>query len=440
MSNVSSTERRYGWPGSAYPWYDGSGRPSWRGERADGGARHHAIRPMSRLLQGVVAALLALALFGCTGSGASDAASPGASVVGHLELAYAKQFQVDFLQDGTSLLTIGDDHYRLVNKDAPTDGTSGPSDATTIQIPVTDAYVAASSCMDFFRELDALDRVRMTSTKAQDWSLPEVVGALDAGDLLYVGKYSAPDYELVLSEGTDLVVESTMIYHAPEVAERLGSLGMPVLVERSSYETSPLGRLEWIKLYGLLTGRLEEAEKFFDEQISTVEGVAADVRARMAQEAGDEAGPGDRPSVAFFSLAASGHATVRKPGDYVSQMISLAGGTYFLDGEEPPDDTALSTMNMEMESFYEAARDADVIIYNSAIDAELGSIDDLVAKAERLADFKAVREDNVWCTGKDLFQQPTCLAQMVTEMSEVFAGEADEGADLGHLYRVGWDE
>ena len=396
---------------------------------------------MLRLLLGVTAALLALVLGGCAASGTSNGATfdadstPGAdsSVVGHLELAYAKQFEVEYLTDGTSLLTVGDDCYRLVDKDASPTIESG--DATVIQIPVTDAYVAASSCMDFFRELEVLDRVRMTSTKAQDWSLPEVAEALDTGNLLYVGKYSAPDYELVLSEGTDLVIESTMIYHAPEVAERLTSLGMPVLVERSSYETSPLGRLEWIKLYGLLTGRLDEAEKFFDEQVATVESVAADVTARAT----DPADHSQHPSVAFFSIATSGHATVRKPGDYVSQMIGLAGGTYFLDGEDSPDDTALSTMNMEMESFYEAARDADVIIYNSAIDAELGSIDDLVAKATRLADFMAVREDNVWCTGKDLFQQPTCLAQMVAEMSTVFAGETGNGSKLEHLYRVRWN-
>ena len=39
-----------------------------------------------------------------------------------------------------------------------------------------------------------------------------------------------------------------MIYHTPEVKEQLEDFGVPVLVERSSYENHPLGRMEWIKL------------------------------------------------------------------------------------------------------------------------------------------------------------------------------------------------
>ena len=58
-----------------------------------------------------------------------------------------------------------------------------------------------------------------------------------------------------------------MIYHTPEVKEKLEALGIPVLVERSSYETDPLGRMEWIKLYGALTGHYAEAAAFFDSRM-----------------------------------------------------------------------------------------------------------------------------------------------------------------------------
>ena len=39
--------------------------------------------------------------------------------------------------------------------------------------------------------------------------------------MIYAGKYSAPDYELILNEGCDLAIESTMIHHNPEVQEKL---------------------------------------------------------------------------------------------------------------------------------------------------------------------------------------------------------------------------
>lgn len=417
---------------------------------------------VSLLLLGV---LLVLTLCSCTGRTAPDAES-GASITGHLDLAYATQFDVAYRSDGTCLLTIANtDRYLLVPTDKPTP--QGESDSqgdeqgamfkqtslrsiptrdilasrthparlsastdgiTRISYPIHNGYLAASSTMDFFRQLNALDSIRLTSTKAQDWSLPKVAEALKDGSMLYAGKYSAPDYELLLEQGTQVAIESTMIHHAPEVAERLSALGIPVLVERSSYEKDPLGRLEWIKLYGLLTGRLDEAQRFFDEQVAAVQKVSSRF-------------DGHRPTVAFFSISANGHAVVRKPGDYVSQMIDLAGGNYFLESDNGNEDdtrNALSTMNMEMERFYEEAREADVIIYNSAIDNELQSIDDLVAKNPRLADFTAVRNQNVWCTGKDLFQQPTCIAQLVSEMNSIFCGTADDDS-LTHLYRVDWE-
>lgn len=79
--------------------------------------------------------------------------------------------------------------------------------------------------------------------------------------MIYAGKYNAPDYELILSKSCDLAIESTMIHHAPEVKEQLEQLGIPVLVERSSYESHPLGRMEWLKLYGVLLGKEELAKR-----------------------------------------------------------------------------------------------------------------------------------------------------------------------------------
>ncbi len=83
----------------------------------------------------------------------------------------------------------------------------------------------------------------------------------------YAGKYSAPDYERIVDKSCSLAIESTMIYHCPKVKEQLENLGVPVLVERSSYEADPLGRMEWIKLYGVLTGKEQLAEELFEKEI-----------------------------------------------------------------------------------------------------------------------------------------------------------------------------
>ena len=88
-------------------------------------------------------------------------------------------------------------------------------------------------------------------------------------------------------------------------------------------------------------------------------------------------------------------------------------------------ENALSTMNMDFESFYAAAKDADVLIYNSTIDGELTTIDELCAKNQLFADFKAVKEGNVWCTGKNMFQETMGLGDMIRDMNAVFSGNRE---------------
>ena len=51
---------------------------------------------------------------------------------------------------------------------------------------------------------------------------------------------------------------------------------------------------------------------------------------------------------------------MRKSTDYVPKMISLAGGKYIFDASND-DDTGRSTMNMQLEDFYNGAIDADYL-------------------------------------------------------------------------------
>ena len=370
--------------------------------------------------------LPALLLTGCAGGGTAAVADVPAvpavpEAAGHMELLYAKQFTVDDFSDGTSLITIaGTDRFLVVPEGTEVPAETGP-DVTILRQPLDCVYLAASSAMDFFRQLDVLDTVRMTSTDSAEWSLAEVRRALETGEMLYVGKYRAPDYELVLAQGADIAIESTMIYHSPETREQLEQLGVPVLVERSSYEADPLGRLEWIKLYGLLSGKRAEAEDYFRRQLESLEDI-------------DRADTGK--TAAFFYLSSSGYAVVRKPGDYISRMIDMAGGTYILPIETVTEDNALSTMQMEMESFYEAARDADYIFYNSTIDGELHSIDELLAKSELLANFKAVQEGNVWCTEQNVFQQTTGIGEMILDMNRILTDATGDVEQLTFFHHV----
>lgn len=336
-----------------------------------------------------------------------------------MELDYAQQFAVDYAQ-GYTRLAIDGSVYLLVPQDAGIPA-GLPEEVTVLRRPVQNIYMQATAAMDSFVQLDALDAVTLSGTKADGWYIPEARRAMEEGRLTYAGKYSAPDYELIVSQNCGLALESTMILHNPEVKEQLERFGIPVLVERSSYESHPLGRMEWIKLYGALMGKEAEAEAFFDSQLARLAPV-------LEQESTGK-------TVAFFYITSNGMASVRKPGDYISKAIELAGGVYVfhgLAGEE----NALSTMNMQMESFYSGAKDADILIYNSAIDANLTEIAELVAKSEPLADFKAVQEGNVWCTGKSMFQEALGVGDMILDINAILTQENPSDEDLNYLHRL----
>ena len=338
-----------------------------------------------------------------------------------LELQYADQFAVDYYEGGYALITIaGGERFLLVpeDKEAP-EGLD--ADISVIQKPVQNIYLVATSAMDLFCALDGLDSISLSGTNADGWYIDKAKKAMEDGDIAFAGKYSAPDYELILSKNCDLAIESTMIYHQPEVQEKLEKFGIPVLVEHSSYESHPLGRTEWIKLYGVLLGKEDQAQKIFQEQVDKLKSV----------EDSENTGK----TVAFFYINSMGAANVRKSNDYVSKMIELAGGEYiFHDPAE--DDNALSTMNMQMEEFYAKAKDADYIIYNSTIDGELDSIDELLAKGSLLADFKAVKDGNVWCTGQNLFQETMGLATMIEDIHTMLTSDDPKLDSLTYMKKL----
>ena len=338
-----------------------------------------------------------------------------------MELTYAEQFSVDYYKDGYALITIVEEGQFLVvpeGKEAPED--LDPKIAV-IQKPVENIYLVETSEMNLFCALDALDHISLSGTDADGWYIEEAKKALENGSISFAGKYSAPDYELILDKKCSLAVESTMIYHTPEVKEKLEQFGIPVLVEHSSYESHPLGRTEWLKLYAVLLDKEKEAEQLFQQQAEKLEKIQ------------DSRNTGK--TVAFFYINSVGAANVRKSNDYVAKMIDLAGGEYiFRDlGEK---DNALSTMNMQMEEFYASAKDADYIIYNSTIDGELTDISQLLAKSSLLGDFKAVKDGNVWCTEQNLFQETLELGTMIEDIHTMLTSEDETLDSLTFMHKL----
>ena len=320
---------------------------------------------------------------------------------------YARCLAIDQYEGGYSLVDVFDDAKYLVVPEGGSVRKELDDSIQIIQLPLQHIYLGATAVMSLFDAIDALDHVSMTALKESGWTVENAAKRMREGKLVYAGKYNTPDYELILAQGCELAIESTMIYHTPDVKEMLEELGVPVLVDRSSYESNPLGRTEWIKLYGVLTGKEEAANAFFEKQKESV------AELENYSSTGKVA--------AFFYLTTDGKVVVRSSTDYVPSMIKMAGGVYAFDGVV--DEDGKTSVSMTMESFYEKARDADYIIYNASIDSSVKTIEDLIKKDEVLKEFKAVKNGACYTTGSSMYQRTDVIANMILDFHKVFTGQ-----------------
>lgn len=378
-----------------------------------------------------------LGLYGCSASPSDSAAisdvqvenitqeesATGANAslvyIDSMELQYAENFTVDYYEDGYILLTTTMDGMKFLivpeDKEIPQ---NLEKEIVILKRPIKDLYLVASSAMDMFCALDGLDSIAFSGQKESGWYIEAAKEAMARGEILYAGKYNKPDYELIVSHGCTLAIENMMISHSPEVIEKLEDFDIPVMIEYSSYESHPLGRVEWVKFYGALLGKEKEAEQIFDKQAAIFD--------RLTPNTGKD------QTVAFFFVTANGLIQVRQSSDYIPKMIELAGGKYAFENIGD-DETKRSTINIQVEEFYAGAKDADFLIYNSSIDGGVSNMEELLDKCGLLSDFKAVKEGNVWCTTNDMYQQSLSIGYLTEDIHAMLLGKTD---GMHYLFRL----
>ena len=349
----------------------------------------------------------------------------GLTLIDSLPLLYTKGFEVEHYEDNAknrySFITIADGNMSGETSQYFLMASGGKGDISlleenkkknpglTVIYDTKKTCIVSGQAMDPVAKLGAMENIAFSGRKKEDWAIPEAKDAMEKGRMVYAGKYSSPDFELLLSGGCGLMIENTMIYHNPKIKEKLEGIGIPVLVERSGYEDDPLGRLEWVKLYGAIFEREEEAKKLFDEQVERIEKV--------------KGLPETDKTVAVFSVDSNGRVSVRRPGDYISRMIELSGGKYLPKG--PLGDSSSSTVKLSMEDFFLKCESADILIYNSTISGEIEKKSDLVSKSKILKDMKAFKEGDIYCLSSDYYEMSMSTADFISDMRKVLSGEKE---------------
>ena len=137
-------------------------------------------------------------------------------------------------------------------------------------------------------------------------------------------------------------------------------------------------------------------------------------------------------SVAVFYITSKGKLYVRNAGDYLAQMVNIAGGNYVFS-DLNTDKTG--TQEMGIESFYEKAKDADYVIYVWNLGGKPSTLSDFTGYNSVLSDLKAVKDGNVWCTTPDFFQIADTIGSMINDINLMLNVDADT-TELTYLKKL----
>ncbi len=250
----------------------------------------------------------------------------------------------------------------------------GIPQGTIVRTPLNRSLVYASVHCSLLEQLNALDQVGgvcdLTYIKT-----PGIIARAQTGNLTDAGNSLSPNIEKVMTLNPDAILLSPF-----ENAGygRIGKMDIPIIECADYLETSPLGRAEWTKFFGLLYGKKAEADSLF----ALVEHNYTQLRQQLST-------PAHRPVV--ISELKSGSAWYMPGGkSYLAQLFRDAGGTYPWS-----DNPETGSIPLSFETVFARAGEADIWLIKGLNDSQL-SYTDLVKEYAPYTQFKPYREKAIY--------------------------------------------
>lgn len=396
-------------------------------------------RSMKTALAAVLALLMALSFAACAPNNEPAAADPtpevtetpaleatpeapdpdavdGELILDHeADLQYAEEFTLTYYQGGYRMFTVSahEDKQFLIVPEGKNVPEGVAENVIVLQQPITNIAMCSTGMVSLIDAIGGLNNVATVGTDVGGWYLDNVISAMEAGDIIYSGNYKEPDFELLTASETQLEVDTTMLNGYPEVMEKYNELGIPFFIESSSKEGHPLGRVEWVKLFGVIMNLEAEADAYFAQQVAKVDAVTS------AQKV-------ETSTAMFYISSSDGTVYARNGGDYMAQMIGLAGGKYIMSDVDP-DKTGNAKLTFE--EVYARCIDADVLFYvNFAL--KFATIDEMIAYQPLFGDFKAVKDGNVYITAPNFTQSTAAIADIIADMHTVLMNPGVDSTTL----------
>lgn len=293
-----------------------------------------------------------------------------------------------------------------LNKEEPEAGL--PSGTEVIKVPVENLVVDSEIYASALEELGAEAAVKGIFD-AEFVTSPGLQDRIAEKKIENVGKTSSPSLEKIISLDPDAMMIS---YFDGMETRNIEGIGVPIIKMYDLQEPTPLGRAEWIRLIGRLTGQSEKADSIYAEVKKTYTGIA---------KKGIE--NKKHPKV-ITDLIYQGVWYVPGGESYQARLLKDAGARYF----QEKDKSGRSTLNLTPEQVMEEGGDAEIwIIKHYGPEEELRSI---LASDPVYKEITAYREHQVYYsdTSKSgLFREfPFHPEKLLNDYRIILSGESGE--------------
>ena len=301
---------------------------------------------MKKILNLLLCGVLLSVLFACKGAGGKG--DLGECVVE--ENLYAKGYVISHYKDFTSVEIANPwdttkilQRYILVERDKTLP--DNLPEGTLIRTPLNNVIMYTTLHASIWEKMGALDAVKgiceteyLTSEKA--------IAMVKEGKIADCGSAFSPNVETIMDLGGEIIIASPYENSGYGQAEKLG---IPIFESADYMEQHPLGRVEWMKVYGLLQGTREVADSMFNATMTRYNALKDLAR-------------GEQNKPRLMSERKYGASWYIVGGtSYMATMYKDAGADYiFSDNNESGSATA------SFETVYDRGADSDIWILKYA--------------------------------------------------------------------------
>lgn len=277
-----------------------------------------------------------------------------------------KKMEIRNPWDTTCLLQT----YLLVDKtkEIPANRPNG----VVVRVPLEKSAVFTTVHCSLIEELGAVNSISGIC-ELEYITNPNIISLTQSGKIVDFGSSMSPDIEKIITVSPDAILLSP--FNNSGGHGGLDKLGIPIVECADYMESDPLGRAEWIKLYGMLFGKESEADSIFSKVTETY--------TQIEKEAQQETG--SHPSL-LYGLDNGGSWFIPGGKSYMAKMFASAGANYIFgetthSGAEP----------FAFETVYDKGCNADIwLILGTEV------ADKTYKDLQRFSNFKSYKEKRVY--------------------------------------------